>query len=177
MGEVVRWPEKHHKLTDERDASKWCDFHNNHGRTTEDYFVLKKEVNQLLKKVYLCDLLTEKGKETIAQAEKSVEERRLPPPEKNSPCNYWRIRNQWNYAFDYREIRKKMINSGVWVEKLMVQFTRQVISFTDDESIQLLNPHNDALVITLQITNCENKRIMIDDGSSANLLLCPSSKQ
>ncbi|XP_038697992.1 uncharacterized protein LOC119995551 [Tripterygium wilfordii] len=74
MGDAVRWPDKVRKPLDQRDTSKWCEFHNDYGHTTEDCFTLKKEVTQLLKKGYLRDLLSERGKATMAQAERREEE-------------------------------------------------------------------------------------------------------
>ncbi|XP_038708556.1 uncharacterized protein LOC120003613 [Tripterygium wilfordii] len=70
MGDAVRWPDKVRKPLDQRDTSKWCEFHNDYGHTTDDCFTLKKEVTQLLKKCYLRDLLSERGKAMMTQAER-----------------------------------------------------------------------------------------------------------
>ncbi|XP_038701845.1 uncharacterized protein LOC119998569 [Tripterygium wilfordii] len=48
--------------------------------------------------------------------------------------------------------------------------------FTDDEATQLLHPHHDALVSTFQVTNINLKRILIDNGSSANVLFLATYK-
>ncbi|XP_038719812.1 uncharacterized protein LOC120012458 [Tripterygium wilfordii] len=170
MGDVVRWPDEVRKPLDQRDTFKWCEFHNDYGHTTDDCFTLKKEVIQLLKKGYLRDLLSERGKATMVQAERREEEQKPPPPEKTinviiSGSEISRI----THSLTKKHV-KQTENFEVWNDKLMVQFTRQVISFTDDKMSRSLNPHDDSLVITLQIANCEVKRIMINDGSSANLL-------
>ena len=44
------------------------------------------------------------------------------------------------------------------------------IAFTSDEARMIRRPHDDALVITLAIANCEVKRILVDNGSSTNVL-------
>ncbi|XP_057775309.1 uncharacterized protein LOC130994280 [Salvia miltiorrhiza] len=46
----------------------------------------------------------------------------------------------------------------------------QTISFQTTESDKLLNPHHDALVISIYIANCLTKRVLIDNGSSANIM-------
>ncbi|XP_057800956.1 uncharacterized protein LOC131016283 [Salvia miltiorrhiza] len=46
----------------------------------------------------------------------------------------------------------------------------QTISFQSTESDKLLNPHHDALVISIYIANCLTKRVLIDNGSSANIM-------
>ncbi|XP_038716632.1 uncharacterized protein LOC120009963 [Tripterygium wilfordii] len=170
MGDVVRWPNKVRKPLDQRDTSKWCEFHNDYGHTIDDCFTLKKEVIQLLKKGYLRDLLSERGKATMAQAERQEDEQKPPPPEKTINVIFGGSEISGITHTSAKKHVKQTENSEVWNDKPMVQFTRQVINFTDDEITRLLNPHDDALVITLQIANCEVKRIMIDDDSSANLL-------
>ncbi|XP_038713428.1 uncharacterized protein LOC120007299 [Tripterygium wilfordii] len=170
MGDVVRWPDKLRKPLVQRDTSKWCEFHNNYGHTTDDCFTLKKEVIRLLKKGHLRDLLSERGKATMSQAERREEEQKLLPPEKTINVIFGGSEISGITHSSTKKHVKQTENSEVWNDKPMVQFTRQVISFTYDEMTKLLNPHDDALVITLQIANCEVKRVMIDDGSSVNLL-------
>ena len=44
------------------------------------------------------------------------------------------------------------------------------ISFTAKEQERILAPHHDALVISLTVANCLMKRILIDNGSSSNII-------
>lgn len=44
------------------------------------------------------------------------------------------------------------------------------ISFREDDEEGVLYPHDDALVVTIQITNFTMRRILINNGSSANIL-------
>ena len=45
-----------------------------------------------------------------------------------------------------------------------------VLSFINNEDSTLINPHHDALVISLLIANCMIKRILVDNGSSRNVI-------
>ena len=45
-----------------------------------------------------------------------------------------------------------------------------VISFTDDEAQRLIHPHTDALVVTLSVANGKVFHILIDTGSSVDIL-------
>ena len=44
------------------------------------------------------------------------------------------------------------------------------ITFTDENVKRLYHPHDDAIVITLTITNYTTKRVLVDNGSSADVL-------
>ncbi|KAF3530371.1 hypothetical protein DY000_02040989 [Brassica cretica] len=44
------------------------------------------------------------------------------------------------------------------------------ISFTAREQEKILAPHHDALVISLNVVNCLVKRILVDNGSSGNII-------
>ncbi|GAV67535.1 hypothetical protein CFOL_v3_11040, partial [Cephalotus follicularis] len=48
--------------------------------------------------------------------------------------------------------------------------TNQVITFTDADYDGVQTPHDDAMVVTLTVTNFEDKRVLIDNGSSANIM-------
>ena len=49
--------------------------------------------------------------------------------------------------------------------------SKLVFSFIDNEDSTLINPHHDALVISLLIANCRIKRILVDNGSSTNVII------
>lgn len=53
----------------------------------------------------------------------------------------------------------------------------QIIIFSTFESTKLFNPHHDALVIALYIANCLAKCILIDNGSSANILFLSAFRE
>ena len=44
------------------------------------------------------------------------------------------------------------------------------ISFTTKEQAKVLAPHHDALVVSLTIANCLVRRILVDNGSSSNII-------
>ena len=45
-----------------------------------------------------------------------------------------------------------------------------VLSFSDADKLGAIQPHNDALVVTLRIGGYDVKRIMIDQGSAAEIM-------
>ena len=45
-----------------------------------------------------------------------------------------------------------------------------VMDFSDEDKIGTIQPHDDALVITLQIWGYDMKRVMVDQGSTAEIM-------
>ena len=51
------------------------------------------------------------------------------------------------------------------------------ISFTDEDAERIHHPHDDAIVITLLIANYTTRRVLVDNGSSADILYYPAFQQ
>ena len=45
-----------------------------------------------------------------------------------------------------------------------------VMGFSDEDKIGTIQPHDDALVITLRIRGYDVKRVMVDQGSAAKIM-------
>ena len=53
----------------------------------------------------------------------------------------------------------------------------QVITFMDEDAERIHHPHDDAIVITLLIADYTTKRVLVDNGSSADILYYPAFQQ
>ena len=53
----------------------------------------------------------------------------------------------------------------------------QAITFTDKDAERIHHPHDDAIVITLLIANYTTRKMLIDNGSSADILYYPAFQQ
>ena len=53
----------------------------------------------------------------------------------------------------------------------------QAITFTDKDAERIHHPHDDAIVITLLIANYTTRKVLIDNGSSADILYYPAFQQ
>ena len=45
-----------------------------------------------------------------------------------------------------------------------------VLGFSDEDKIETIQPHDDVLVITLQIGGYDVKRVMVDQGSATEIM-------
>ena len=53
----------------------------------------------------------------------------------------------------------------------------QAITFTDKDASKIHHPHDDAIVITLLIADYSTRRVLVDNGSSADILYYPAFQQ
>ncbi|XP_056864123.1 uncharacterized protein LOC130511239 [Raphanus sativus] len=65
MGRQVKLPPKMKASEANRNPKRWCEFHSDHGHTTEDCIALKMEVAELLKKGHLREFLSHKAKNLL----------------------------------------------------------------------------------------------------------------
>ena len=54
---------------------------------------------------------------------------------------------------------------------------KQAITFTDEDASRIHHPHDDAIIITLLIADYSTRRVLVDNGSSADILYYPAFQQ
>ncbi|KAF3579349.1 hypothetical protein DY000_02031035 [Brassica cretica] len=144
MGQQVKWPEKIRAPDSFRNPGLWCDFHCDHRQKTEDCVAMKIEVNELLKKGHLREFLSENAKSHLSKEAmgKPIEAAPVSPPRQDRVIH--------------------VISGGSEIS--------DEISFTAKAQERVLTPHHHALVISLTVANCLVKRILVDNGSSDNII-------
>ncbi|KAL5568104.1 hypothetical protein UlMin_024679 [Ulmus minor] len=179
MGNTVKWPWKTNNSDPKRDITKYCEFHGDHSHSTPDCIALCFEVADLLKRGHFQDLLSDKGKNTLAQRESRHDEQPAEPtPERVvnvitggsevSGISYSAARRHARAVVNPETSLSPTPPSGA---------SNLVLSFIDNEDSTMINPHHDALVISLLIANYRIKRILIDNGSSTNVIFLSALKE
>ena len=54
---------------------------------------------------------------------------------------------------------------------------KQAITFTNEDAARIHHPHDDAIVITLLIADYTTRRVLVDNGSLANILYYPAFQE
>ena len=77
------------------------------------------------------------------------------------------------------QIQKSLLESCVegptfWMVSKGNAPDKQPITFTDEDAERIHHPHDDAIVITLLIADYTIRRVLVDNGSSADILYYPA---
>ncbi|KAL5543502.1 hypothetical protein UlMin_007286 [Ulmus minor] len=178
MGNTVKWSRKNKNLDPKWDITKYCEFYGDHGHSTPDCIALRFEVANLLKKGHLQDLLVDKGKNTLSQCKPRRDEPREPTPERVTNVI---IGSSEVSGITYSAARRHarvVVNLETSLSPTSpIGASNLILTFIDNEDSILINPHHDTLVISLLIANYRSKRILIDNGSSTNVIFLNALKE
>ncbi|TXG66066.1 hypothetical protein EZV62_007341 [Acer yangbiense] len=156
-----------------RNQAKYCDFHGDIGHTTSECFHLKDHIETLIRNGYLKEFI-----DITQEARQQVPDTTERDPPKHSDKG--KVHMVHTIAGDSNRARKAYSRSTVANRACMQvnQFQtlkRQKIHttpiiFTDEDSKGVTYPHDDALVVSLTIAGKVVPRILIDTGSSVDIM-------
>ncbi|XP_010667067.3 uncharacterized protein LOC104884166 [Beta vulgaris subsp. vulgaris] len=159
-----KWQRPRQMFHKNRDKSKWCDFHGDHGHITEDCRHLKDNLEDLIRRGY------------FSQYKAQTKEGDLVKPV---------TRNVQSRISEIHVISGGPIHGGNvnGAKASLKEFRHQVnfnaslpwknppampaMSFTLEDAKHVVYPHDDPLVVTLKVSNCLVHRILVDGGNSA----------
>ncbi|XP_070008389.1 uncharacterized protein [Nicotiana sylvestris] len=147
----------------QRNTNLICKHHCTHGHKTEDCRQLRGEVARLFNEVHLREFLIYRAK------------------------NHFRERdaNRKNEQEEPQHVIHMIIGGvdvlqGPIFKRTKVSITREkhtrsyvpegILSFNDEEAEGISQPHNDAMVISILLNKIQVKHVIVDPGSSANII-------
>ncbi|XP_024029047.1 uncharacterized protein LOC112093867 [Morus notabilis] len=129
-----------------RDKSKYCYFHKDHGHDTSSCFQLKGQIEALIQQGQLQEFV-----------DRVIAKRKTALP--TTIGKQAAVVHGTNTTVG----NSSALNENISMENI-------AITFTEEEARKLLHPHNDAIVVSLQVANSLVHQILIDNGSSADIL-------
>ena len=153
-----------------RNHNLYCQYHQDHGHTTEDCRSLWDYLDQLDQEGKLKQILHHSsglGSQANSGSQRDIPSRPLlrtinvifAAPGKIGSCPSRIMSITRLSSGDINQDRKR-----ARVELPLV------MGFSDEENIGTIQPHDNALVITLQIEGYDVKRVMVDQGSAAEIM-------
>ena len=170
----LKWSEKMKGDPNKCNRNKYCRFHRDHGHDTDECFDLKQQVENLIRQGKLKSFLGRDHKDEKLKGK--VEESSRPPLGEIRVIIGGSSTGQSSKS-------KKAYLKVVQSVQLSRQSPRartmdeQAITFTDEDVERIHHPHDDAIVITLLIADYITRRVLVDNGSSADILYYPAFQQ
>ncbi|XP_030963635.1 uncharacterized protein LOC115984764 [Quercus lobata] len=182
----LKWPRPLHSSPNVRDKNKYCRFHKDHGHNTEDCKDLKEQIEELIRKGKLQKYVKKGEYSKFRNDNKSQHEsfsrddnRPSQPPHKV----IGEIKTITGGPFSggsFKSLKKayqRQVNSVHTISPSKHRRTYQEMSFNEGEAMGVKQPHNDPLVIMLNIEGFNTKRILVNNGSSADFIYLPAFQQ
>ena len=156
-----------------RDNTRYCEFHRDHGHRTKDCIQLRKEIEYLIRRGYLRSFITSEGQGQAQQ----------PPPPRQTTTQHQQPLGEIHVisggfagggeSSSARKAHLRSIRSGEVMEVQAVSKLPRLdtaITFSDSNLEGCQYPHDDLLVIRAVVANKTIHRVLVDNGSSADII-------
>ena len=169
----LRWPSQMKSNPETRDDTKYCEFHKGHGHRTDDCIQLRKEIEYLIQRGHLRRYVASEGQD---QAQP-------PPPCQPAPAQHQLPLGEIHVisggftgggeSSSARKAHLRSIRSGGTLEVQVISKLPRLdttITFSDSDMEGCQHPHDDPLVIRAVVANKTIHKVLVDNGSSANII-------
>ena len=159
-----------------RDNSKYCEFHRDYGHRTGDCIQLKREIEYLIQCGYLRRFISPEN-QIQNQAQNQVLTQQ-PPPQQTTTQHQQSLGEIQviSGGFAASSARKAHLRSIRSTEIAEIQAVSKLprldtsITFSDSDLKGCQHPHDDPLVVRAVVANKTVHRVLIDNGSSADII-------
>ena len=157
-----------------RNRNKYCRFHRDHGHDTYECFDLKQQIENLIRQRKLKNFLGRDHKDEKLKGK--MEESSQPPLREIRVIIGGSSTGQSSKS---KKAYLKVVQSVQLSRRsLRARSTdKQAITFTDEDAKRIHHPYDDAIVITLLIADYTTRRVLVDNGSSVDILYYPAFQQ
>ncbi|KAL0313506.1 UNVERIFIED_CONTAM: hypothetical protein Sradi_5749900 [Sesamum radiatum] len=183
---LLQWPQHTRFTPAKRFSNKYCRFHKEKGHDTEDCYQLKDEIERLVRQGYFKEFILEqasrskdhkmegrarsrsRSKERFRADDRKDRERENVPVKgvihtiAGGSVGGWSNREKKRYERKSREDRRKKLVLSVAEE--------EEITFGSRDLGERGEVHDDPMVVKLDIANFTVHKILIDNGSSADII-------
>ena len=156
-----------------RDDTKYCEFHKDHGHRTDDCIQLKKEIEYLIRRGHLSRYVASEGRERV----QPLPPRQPTPVQHQPPLGEIHVISEgFAGGGESSTARKAHLHSIRSGETLEVQTVSKLprldttITFSDFDMEGCQHPHGDPLVIKTIVANKMIHRVLVDNGSSTDII-------
>ncbi|XP_059450872.1 uncharacterized protein LOC132181637 [Corylus avellana] len=191
-----RWPTRLKGPASKRDHTKFCHYHNEVGHLTEECVSLRHEIESFIRNGKLVRFLAgerARGRDhlqpLLLEGNREAEPRpnwdAHPPPQNHDVVGEILTISGGIAGGGESNSAKKAHARRVQTEEVLflerpaktLKREPMVLSFSEEDAKGVMMPHDDALVVTVTVANHVLYRILVDNGSSTDILYWPVFKQ
>ncbi|GKV27129.1 hypothetical protein SLEP1_g36334 [Rubroshorea leprosula] len=172
-----------------RDHTRYCDFHQDHGHTTEQCNSLRSELESLAQKGLLNEYIQRAEQPRFVREQgpqpqgvrnppnrQGVGYQQTPPPLPPPARIIHMITGGLEAGGLSSKQRKLYVREAKHQNRAQkrklddAEWKNQPITFTSADLNTVVTPHNDPLVTFVTINNCEVQRVLVDTGSAPDIM-------
>ncbi|XP_009801204.1 uncharacterized protein [Nicotiana sylvestris] len=161
--EDTKWPQPLQYDPSQRDPIQMCKYHGTHSHRIEDCRQLREDVARLFNNEHLREFLSDRAKNHLRNRDSNKQTKKKEPQH-----------------VIHMIIGGVDVPQGPMLKRTKVSITREkqtrvyipegTLSFSDKDTEGIMQPHNDALVISVFTNKSQVKHVLIDPGSLANII-------
>nr|XP_023927177.1 uncharacterized protein LOC112038586 [Quercus suber] len=161
-----------------RSRDKYCRFHRDHGHDTADCYNLKQQIEALIRQGKLQKFVSKERTDPPPQEQQQRRDNDYPRP----PIGDIRMIVGGTTIGSSKKARKtylRMVQNVQLTGSVPKTARREspIIGFSEEDARRLHHPHDDALVVSLRVGDYNLHRVLVDNGSSADILYYPAFQQ
>ncbi|XP_059434412.1 uncharacterized protein LOC132167447 [Corylus avellana] len=169
---AFRWPSKLWGDLRKRDRTKFYEYHNDHGHLTEDCITLRQAIETFIRNGRLVRFLGgERNRDVVHQQPLLLDANRgagggiAGGGQSNSAKKAYARKTQTEEVLTVQRPSKVPRKDSM------------TLSFSEEDARGVMQPHDDPLVVIVTMANHMIHQILVDNGSSADVLYWPVFKQ
>ena len=177
--EALTYPGKLKGDPNRRSKDKYCRFHRDHGHDTANCYDLKQQIEALIKQGKLQRFVRKERADQPLQEQNPRRDNERPRP----PIGDIRMivggMAVTGLSKKARKTYLRMVQNVqlTGVVPRVAQRESPTIRFSEEDARRLHHPHDDALVVSIRIEDYNMHRVLIDNGSLADILYYPALQQ
>ena len=180
--QFLRWPTQMKSDPATRDNTKYCEFHRDYGHRTDSCIQLRREIEYLIQRGYLRRFVSPGNQAPSQTQNQNQAPTQQPPPrqtttQRQQPLGEIHVisggfagggESSLARKAHLRSIRSADMGEIQAVSKLPRMDT--TITFSDSDLQGCQHPHDDPLVVRAIVANTTVHRVLVDNGSSADII-------
>ena len=165
-----RWPGKIAEDPSRRNQNLYCHYHQDHGHATEDCRNLWNHLDQLVREGKLRHLLHPSSGHLGQEIQKPQKDVSLRPPTGTIHVILAAPGRTGSFPSRVLSVARLSAEDREREFKRSKKGSSLILGFSDEDKKGTIQPHDDALVVTLRIGGFDVRRVLVDSGSAVEVM-------